>query len=60
MLLPSASENPDGLRTAITSIIFTILSGLFLVLRVYNRIYVLKGFAVDDWIILAGYVCRSN
>lgn len=51
MLLPSASEDPIGLRTAIASIVCTILAGIFVILRIINRVFVLKNFAVDDWLI---------
>lgn len=56
MLLPSRQENPVGLQTAILSISFTILAGLFVIARVLNRLYILKHFAVDDYLILVSIV----
>ena len=56
MGLPSSSENPDGLRTAILTIVGTTFAAFFLGLRVVNRLFILNAFAIDDWINLLALV----
>lgn len=55
-------ENPEtrGPEVVIVNSVFLAFATLFIVLRLYTRLFVRKWFGIDDVFILIAYVCSST
>jgi hypothetical protein len=53
---PTVSTETNGAALIATSIVFLVLSWLSVFLRTYVRAIMLKGFQMDDWLMLVAQV----
>jgi hypothetical protein len=53
---PTVSTESNGAALVVTSIIFLILTWLSVFLRSYVRLFMLKGYELDDWFLLTAQV----
>jgi hypothetical protein len=51
---------PSAVSAAVTDIVFTSLALLAVLLRVYTRVFVVKNFGVDDYLMVGSMVTRQN